>query len=135
MAASSKTRLVIELGRRVLPRYPDGVWLVDLAALSDPSLISTTTAAALDLSAEALDLTPAEVLARRIGRRELLLIFDNCEHLIDAVAPLVEVLIFRALRLTVIAATSRESLRVGEEQIYALEPLSLRARRRAEIDS
>src|SRR5580658_8453792 len=127
-----KTRLAIELGRRVLPRYPDGVWLVDLATLSDPSLILTTTAAALGLSAGASDLT-AEVLARRIGRRELLLIFDNCEHLIDAVAPLVEVLIFRAGRLTVIA-TSRESLRVGEEQIYALEPLSLAPVGAAEID-
>src|ERR1700677_2943171 len=127
-----KTRLAIEVGRRVLPRYPDGVWLVDLATLSAPSLISTTTAAALDLSAGALDLT-AEVLARRIGRRELLLIFDNCEHLIDAVAALVEVLIFRAGRLTVIAAR-RESLRVGEEQIYALEPLSLPPVGAAEID-
>jgi predicted ATPase/DNA-binding winged helix-turn-helix (wHTH) protein len=124
-----KTRLAVELGRRVLPRYADGVWLVDLAPLSDPDLIASATAAVLDLPAEE---AAAETLARRIGRRELLLIFDNCEHLVDAVADLVQVLVSRAGALTVLA-TSQESLRVGEEQIYALEPLSLAPVGAAEI--
>jgi predicted ATPase len=124
-----KTRLAVELGRRVLPRYPDGVWLVDLAPLSDPDLIASAAAAVLNLAAE--DAT-AETLARRIGRRELLLIFDNCEHLVDAVAKVVHILVSRAGHMTVLA-TSRESLRVGEEQIHALEPLALAPIGAAEI--
>lgn len=116
-----KTRLAVELGRRVLPRYPDGVWLVDLAPLSDPELIASAVAAVLNLAGEG---ATAETLARWIGRRRLLLIFDNCEHLVDAVAGLTEVLLSRAGALTALA-TSQESLRVAEEQVYALEPLAL----------
>jgi predicted ATPase/DNA-binding winged helix-turn-helix (wHTH) protein len=118
-----KTRLAVELGRRVLAHYPDGVWLVDLAPLSDPDLIASAAAAVLSLAAGATDLT-AETLARRIGRRRLLLIFDNCEHLVDAVAALVDTLVSLAGGLTVLA-TSQETLRAGEEQIHALEPLTL----------
>jgi predicted ATPase/DNA-binding winged helix-turn-helix (wHTH) protein len=124
-----KTRLAIELGRRVLPRYPDGVWLVDLAPLSDPALIASATATVLNLSPG--DAT-AETLARWIGKRKLLLIFDNCEHLVDRVARLVEILVSQAGTTTVLA-TSQESLRVAEEQIYALQPLSLAPVGAAEI--
>jgi len=118
-----KTRLAVELGRRVLPRYPDGVWVIDLAPLSDPALIASAAAAVLNLSGGATDLT-AEAIARRIARRELLLIFDNCEHLVEPVAKLVRQLVSYVDGLTVLA-TSQESLRVAEEQIYALEPLAL----------
>jgi len=118
-----KTRLAVELGRRLLAHYPDGVWLVDLAPLADPDLIASTAAAVINPASGATDLT-AETLARQIGRRQLLLIFDNCEHLVDPVAALVNTLVSRAGGLTVLA-TSQETLRVGEEQIHALEPLAL----------
>jgi predicted ATPase/DNA-binding winged helix-turn-helix (wHTH) protein len=117
-----KTRLAIELGRRTLPRYPDGVWLVDLAPLSDPALIASATAAALDLLGNGEP--TAEDIAELIAKRKLLLIFDNCEHLVDAVAELGDSLLSRVGGLTVLA-TSQESLRVAEEQIFRLEPLSL----------
>jgi predicted ATPase/DNA-binding winged helix-turn-helix (wHTH) protein len=118
-----KTRLAVELGRRILSRYRDGVWLVDLAPVSDPAMILRTTAMALDLSFANAEPTP-EAIAKRISKRKLLLIFDNCEHLVDAVAELVGILVSHVGALTVLA-TSQESLRVAEEQIHRLEPLAL----------
>ena len=118
-----KTRLAIELGHSVLPLYPDGVWLVDLAPLSDPALLAGAIASALDLSNDEAEPTAANI-AQRIAKKELLLIFDNCEHLVDAVAEFAECLLARAGKLTILA-TSQEGLRITGEQIFRLEPLSV----------
>ena len=118
-----KTRLAVELGHSVLPRYPDGVWLVDLAPLSDAALLTRATTSALDLSNDDEEPT-AENIAKRIASKELLLIFDNCEHLVEPVADFAERLLARAGKLTVLA-TSQESLRVAGEQVFRLEPLSV----------
>lgn len=118
-----KTRLAIELGRRMSAEYPDGVWLVDLAPVTDPAKVTGTTAAALGVvlgDAAA----PVEAIAAAIGTQRKLLIMDNCEHLIDAAAALVAALLKRAPALSVLA-TSQESLGVPGEQIYRLNPLSV----------
>jgi predicted ATPase/DNA-binding winged helix-turn-helix (wHTH) protein len=118
-----KTRLAVELGRRMSAEYPDGVWLVDLAPVTDPAKVTGTTAAALGVvlgDAAA----PVETIAAAIGQQRKLLIMDNCEHLIDAAAGLVAALLMRAPGLSVLA-TSQESLGVPGEQIYRLNPLDL----------
>ena len=118
-----KTRLAVELGRRVSAEYPDGVWLVDLAPVADPAQVAGTVAAALGVvlvDAAA----PVEAIAAAIGPRRKLLIMDNCEHLVDAAAALAAALLKRAPGLSVLA-TSQQSLGVPGEQIYRLNPLGL----------
>ncbi len=118
-----KTRLAVELGRRVCEQFPGGVWLVDLAPVADPAKVTSTAAAALDV-ALGDTAAPAEALAAALGAERRLMILDNCEHLIDAVSALVATLLQRAPGLTVLA-TSQESLQIPGEQIYRLSPLGL----------
>ncbi|MEI9981759.1 MAG: hypothetical protein WDN69_00125 [Aliidongia sp.] len=118
-----KTRLAIELGRRLMDNFLDGVWLVDLAALSDPAAVSTVTATVLGVGLRE-GRTPLEAVAIALAGKRLLLIFDNCEHLIGAIADLIEALIERAPGLAVLA-TSQEALHLVGEQVYRLDPLAL----------
>jgi len=118
-----KTRLAIELGWQVAGLFPDGVWLVDLAPVTDPAVV--TSAAATVLGAALRDAeTPVEAIAAAIGKQRKLLIFDNCEHLIAAAAELIEALLERVPGLSVLA-TSQENLHLPGEQIYRLSPLAL----------
>jgi predicted ATPase/DNA-binding SARP family transcriptional activator len=117
-----KTRLAFELaGQR--RDFPDGIWPVELAALGEPSLIGPAIALAMDTRL-ASDRAPEIALASRIGDREQLLLLDNCEHLVAAVAQLVEALLRRCPNLTVLA-TSREPLRVPGEVTWRVPSLSL----------
>ena len=118
-----KTRLAIDLGRRLSARYPDGVWLVDLAPVADPAQVIDTTAAALGVG-PGDGAAPVDAIAAAIGKRRMLLILDNCEHLVAAAAALVTALLARVAGLSVLA-TSQESLQVPGEQIYRLNPLGL----------
>src|SRR5580704_6174168 len=118
-----KTRLAIAVGWRVADAYPDGVWLVELAPISDPSLVVSAVATALDLARGARELSPA-FLATTLRDRRLLLILDNCEHLIVSAAALADALIESIPGLTVLA-TSQESLRLDAERVFRLDPLAL----------
>jgi predicted ATPase/DNA-binding winged helix-turn-helix (wHTH) protein len=117
-----KTRLAIELGLRVAPRFPGGVWLVDLAPLFDPSLVPGITAAALALTLTDPNRAPESIAA--VLTEPALLIFDNCEHLIGACAELIEKLLAQIPVLTVVC-TSQEILRIADEFVYPLNPLSV----------
>jgi non-specific serine/threonine protein kinase len=120
---AGKTRLASEVARLVADRFADGVWLVELAAVRDPTLVVAEVAAALGVR----DLPPlplTEVLVRVLARRQLLLVLDNCEHVIDAAAKLCAQLLPAADDLRVLA-TSREALRVAGEARYRLGPLTL----------
>jgi non-specific serine/threonine protein kinase len=118
-----KTRLAMQAAAEVVDAYGDGVWLAEFASIRDPSLVATTIAQTLGVPERAG--TPAtELLCAHLKSRQVLLILDNCEHLLDSCAHLVNTLLPGA-KGTTILATSREPLRVAGEQTYALPPLSL----------
>jgi predicted ATPase/DNA-binding winged helix-turn-helix (wHTH) protein len=118
-----KTRLAIAAGWKSAEVYPDGVWLVDLAPLTDPSLIVSTIATTLGLVGGPAAIS-ADAIVAALADRRLLLILDNCEHLIGATADLTATLLAGIPDLTVLA-TSQESLRLDAEQVYRLRPLAL----------
>ena len=118
-----KTRLALEVGLAVLNESPDGAWLVDLSPLSDPALVA---AAAADVFA-VQDRTGRPIidsLADKLASRRLLIILDNCEHLIDSCAVLVERLLASCAGARVLA-TSRETLNVTGEVTWRLRSLNL----------
>jgi predicted ATPase/class 3 adenylate cyclase/DNA-binding CsgD family transcriptional regulator len=120
---SGKTRLAGEVARRVAGGFADGVWLTELATVQDPALVPAVVAAVLGVR-DLPGLSAAEALGRVLGRRQLLLVLDNCEHVIGAAAELCAVLLSAADDVRVLA-TSREPLRVPGEARYRLEPLAL----------
>jgi predicted ATPase/DNA-binding winged helix-turn-helix (wHTH) protein len=118
-----KTRLAIELGRNVSSLFPDGVWLIDLAPLALPSLITSATATVLGVELRGTD-APIEGIAAAIRARRLLLIFDNSEYLLDAVTEVIQALFDRVPGLSVVV-TSQEVLGMAAEQKYQVDPLAL----------
>ncbi|HUB98166.1 MAG TPA: winged helix-turn-helix domain-containing protein, partial [Stellaceae bacterium] len=119
-----KTSLAIKAVRYLLPDFEDGGWIVELASLSDPDLVPSTVAGVLGLKLGRE--ISAESVARIVGEKHLLLVLDNCEHLIDAVANLAETMI-RLCPRTTILATSREVLRIDGETVYRVPPLDVPA--------
>ena len=117
-----KTRLALAAARRLLPQFPDGVWLAEFSALSDPSLIPATIAAAVGLELGG-DEVSAPRVAKAIAARRVLLVLDTCEHVIDAAAAMAEALL-RAGSAVHVIATSREPLRAEGEQLYPAPPLA-----------
>ncbi|MCG8920929.1 BTAD domain-containing putative transcriptional regulator [Lentzea sp. CC55] len=116
-----KTRLALHVARAEQP--PDGAWLVELAALRDRALVPHTVAEALGV----VDQTgrgQLNVLAEFLAGRDALLVLDNCEHVVDHCAVLVDTLLRVAPKLRVIA-TSRRALRVHGEQVLSVAPLSV----------
>ena len=118
-----KTRLALELAGQRAGDFTDGVWPVELAALGEPELLGPAVAQALDTRL-ASDRAPEVALAGHIGDRRQLLLLDNCEHLIEPVAHLVQALLGHCPRLTVLA-TSREPLRIPGEVTWRVPSLSL----------
>ncbi len=116
-----KTRLAIEVGRQVLREFPDGVWLVELASVADPALVPKTVASALQIQQQRDQPLPA--LQEFLRERQLLLIVDNCEHLVAACAGLVETLLRQSPGLRVLA-TSREPLGITGEVHRLVSSLS-----------
>ena len=120
---AGKTRLAYEAAARLASSYPDGVQAVELASLSRPELVSQTVASVLDVPLP--ETGTAEVaLARQLAERRLLLVLDNCEHLLDACARLAAA-VLRACPDVVVLATSREPLRVGGEVTWRTPSLAL----------
>jgi predicted ATPase/class 3 adenylate cyclase len=124
-----KTRLCLQLAADALDHYQDGVWLVELAPLSEPGLVAFSTATALGLKEEP-GKAIAETLAEHLADRRLLLLLDNCEHLLDAVATMADALLRRSPGLRIIA-TSREALGIAGEQSYRVPSLSVPEPKRA----
>ena len=120
-----KTRLALAVARELLPKFPDGVWLAELAPLSDPGLVPATVAAAAGLELGAGAASPERV-ANALTGKQLLLVLDNCEHVIDAAASMAEALL-RASPAVHVIATSREPLRAEGEQVYPVPPLAVPA--------
>jgi transcriptional regulator with XRE-family HTH domain len=117
---AGKTRLASQVARQVAGRFADGAWLAELAPVRDPALVSAVVAAALGVR-EQPGLPAAGVLARVLARRQLLLVLDNCEHVIGAAAELCAGLLTACDDVRVLA-TSREPLRVAGEARYRLGP-------------
>ncbi len=118
-----KTRLSLQAASGLLEAFPDGVWLVELAPLSDPALVAQVTARTLGLSEQG-ERSPLEILVDFIRPKRLLLVLDNCEHLIEACAQLVEALL-RACPDLCVLATSREALGVPGETVFYVPSLSI----------
>jgi predicted ATPase/DNA-binding CsgD family transcriptional regulator len=123
VGGSGKTRLALELARDLVDAYSDGVWFVELAPLSEEALVPRAVAEALEVL-ERPEEPLADTLSDVLRDREMLLVLDNCEHLVEASARLVDVLLDSCPRLRVLA-TSREALGVEGEVRWPVPPLSV----------
>ncbi|MEA2689450.1 MAG: hypothetical protein QOD51_2057 [Candidatus Eremiobacteraeota bacterium] len=126
-----KTRLALEAARALLPgsRFPDGMWFVELAPLSEPDLVSSAVAQVAGVRERAHEAL-LDTLAGALASKTALLILDNCEHLVDECARVAERLA-RDCPDLVIVATTREALRVDGECVVRIEPLAYEAERQA----
>ena len=120
-----KTRLGFEAARHLLPRFGDGVWAVELAPLSDPELVPIVVATALGLELTSGSASPLPV-ANALRFKQVMLVLDNCEHVIDAAAGMAAALL-RANPAARVIATSREPLRAEGEWVYPVPPLAVPA--------
>src|SRR5215813_7161384 len=118
-----KTRLALEVARNLLPQFADGVWIAELASLSDPQLVPITVAAALGLELVSGVVSP-ERIATTLSSKHIMLVLDNCEHVIDAAAGMVEALLHANPAARVIA-TSREPLRADGEHLCRVPSLAV----------
>ncbi|MET7333862.1 LuxR C-terminal-related transcriptional regulator [Nonomuraea sp. NPDC005650] len=128
-----KTRLALRVAAGLVSAYPDGVWLVELARLSHPELVDQEIGRVLGVREEAGRPVLGTVLDR-LRRLHCLLLFDNCEHLIDRCAEVAAALIAACPRLSVLA-TSREPLRIAGELIWRVPPLDVPHEGSPEADS
>ncbi len=121
-----KTRLAVQTAAEVVAEYPDGVWLVELATVGDPDAVPDAVATTVGLVPKA-GLTVTASIAEALAGRRSLLVFDNCEHVLDAAADLVEAILARPGPLKVLA-TSREGLRLEDERLWPVPSLGDRDR-------
>jgi DNA-binding SARP family transcriptional activator len=120
---SGKTRLALEVARDCVGAYPDGVWLVELAGLSEGELVPQAVAAALGVKERPSQPLPV-TLVEFLRAKQTLLVVDNCEHLLDATVGLVDILLDSCAHLRILA-TSREALDVTGEVRWTVPPLSV----------
>jgi predicted ATPase len=125
VAGVGKTRLALRVATQVRAAFPHGVWLVELAALTDGNLLPQTLADILGIR-DQLHAPTAGMLADHLADKQLLLVLDNCEHLVDTSAALVSELLTMAPGLRVLA-TSRQALGVVGEQLLEVPPLPVPA--------
>ena len=118
-----KTRLADEVLRQVSGRFADGVWVAELTAVAEPALVPAMVATVLGLH-QAPGVPILDALSARLARQQLLLVLDNCEHVLDAVAQLCATVLLSADDIRILA-TSREPLGLPEEARYRLPPLAL----------
>ena len=118
-----KTRLADEVLKQVADRFADGVAVVELAAVPEPALVAATVATTLEVH-QAAGMSIVDTVADRLSRQQLLLVLDNCEHVLDATAELCAALLVSADDIKILA-TSREPLGLPDEARYRLPPLML----------
>jgi len=116
-----KTRLALQAGADVLEHYSDGVWLADLASLRFPELAASVVSKALSIS-QFHDRSVDDAIVAALKRKKMLLIFDNCEHVIDDVAKLADTILKQCPDVRILA-TSRQALQVTGEEVVRLQPL------------
>jgi predicted ATPase len=120
-----KTRLATEVAAQLADDFPDGVWVFELAAVADPAAVPDAVAAVLGITQQP-GKSVAESVAAALEGRVRLLVFDNCEHVVDSVGDLVEAILAASATVTILA-TSREGLGVADEQLWAVPPLDVDA--------
>ncbi len=118
-----KTRLALQAALEVLDAYRDGVWFVDLAPLTDPALVPSALAQVLEVK-EAVGQPLTQTICEHLSGKALLLVLDNCEHLLGASADLTDALLRGTAQVTVIA-TSRETMHVSAEHTFTVGALPL----------
>src|SRR6202030_3638568 len=118
-----KTRLALEVAARLADEFPDGVWFFDLAAVTDPAAVPDAVAAVLGIIQQP-GKTVSDSVAGALEGRVRLLVFDNCEHVVDSVADLVEAILAASATVTILA-TSREGLGVSQEQLWRVPSLDV----------
>jgi predicted ATPase len=120
-----KTRLAVQVAAELAGEFGDGVWLVELAPVGDPAAVPDVVAATLGVTPQA-GLTVTDSLAQALSGGRLLLVLDNCEHVLDAVSDLLETLLARTVTVTVLA-TSREGLGLAGERLWPVPSLDVAA--------
>jgi predicted ATPase len=131
-AGIGKTSVAAAVANSVMDKFSDGVWFLELAAVSDSDLVIEIVASALKptlthnagTESEATLLQLAELISKRIGDREMLIVFDNCEHQLESVAVLVTAINHAAPRIRILI-TSQEALKLPREQVYRLSTLEI----------
>ena len=118
-----KTRLAVHVAHNIADRYPAGVYFLPLASITDAELVPETLAHVMGIT-ERHNLADGALIIEHIGGRGILLVIDNCEHLVEAVAPLIRRLLEACPNLQILA-TSREPLGIGGETAYHVEPLAI----------
>lgn len=116
-----KTRLALEVAERLAGEFPDGVWVTAFAAVGDPAAVPDAVAAVLGIKQQP-GMTLAESVATTLEGRSRLLVLDNCEHVLDAAADLIEAILSHSATVHILA-TSREGLGVDHEQLWPVPPL------------
>ena len=119
-----KTRLSQQVADQLIDNYPNGVWLVEFAALNDPTLVPQSVATVLGIQHRGDDKALVETLIHFLQAKRLLLILDNCEHLLDACAELADRLLRSCPNLKILA-TSREALGINGEALYPVPSLTI----------
>ena len=120
-----KTRLATEVAARLVDGFPDGVWLFELAAVTDPAAVPDAVAAVLGITQQPGKTVSDSVAAALEGRLRLL-VFDNCEHVLDAAADLIEAILAQSATVRILV-TSREALGVTDEQLWPVPSLDVGA--------
>ncbi|MGA8575798.1 MAG: helix-turn-helix domain-containing protein [Candidatus Cybelea sp.] len=123
MGGIGKSRTAVEVAAGLVERFRDGVWFVELASLADPKLVAGAVAFAAGVAQQA-DTPVVETLQRRLRNKELLLVLDNCEHLVDEAARVTKAILIQCPLVRVLA-TSREQLHVSGEYVYRMPPLAV----------
>jgi predicted ATPase len=118
-----KTRLAVEVASRLADEFPDGVWVFELAAVTDPVAVPDAVAAVLGITQQP-GKTVSESVAAALEGRVRLLVIDNCEHVLDVAAGLTEAILTRSATVRVLA-TSREGLGVADEQLWRVPSLEV----------
>jgi len=118
-----KTRLALEVGAEVAGEFPDGVWMVELASVGDPASVPAAIATVLGITPQG-DAALIDTVAEALGGRQLLLVVDNCEHVLAAAGSAIEEILGRSGSVKILA-TSREGLAVEGETRFTVAPLAL----------
>ncbi|MEV0669385.1 adenylate/guanylate cyclase domain-containing protein [Mycobacterium sp. NPDC050441] len=118
-----KTRIALEVAGRLADEFPDGVWFFELAAVADPAAVPDAVATVLGITQQP-DKSVAESVAAALEGRVRLLVIDNCEHVRDAAADLIEAILAKSATVRIVA-TSREGLRVADEQLWLVPSLDV----------
>src|SRR6478672_8158490 len=118
-----KTRLATEVAARLTGEFPDGVWFFELAAVADPAAVPDAVAAVLGITQQP-GKSVSESVAAALEGRVRLLVFDNCEHVLDAAADLIEAILAQSATVRILA-TSREGLGGADEQVWPVPSLDL----------